>query len=213
MSARDLVAEIRPGLRDVEERIRRHPWLDALERGEVSRDALAAFAREQLLIIASDANGFSSMRRRFEFPPESDYLDGMLAGEHAALKVLPAFAQAARLRPPFEPIPECQAYPAYVAQLTRDGSVAEVAAAFLVNLEAWGGNCARMRDALRSRYRLSEEATTFFDLFSRPPDGFEERSLEVIDSGLRVGVDPRRIATAARLLQAYELMYWGGLPP
>jgi hypothetical protein len=34
----------------------------------------------------------------------------------------------------------------------------------------------------------------------------------VIDAGLARGVDPAGIARAARLLQAYELLFWDSLP-
>jgi hypothetical protein len=69
-----------------------------------------------------------------------------------------------------------------------------------------------MGAALRDRYGLSEEATTFFDLFSGPaPVGFEEGVQRVIDDGLRHGVTEADILRAARLLQSYELMFWDGV--
>lgn len=212
MSAAEIVRDIRAGLRDVDRRIRGHPWLAELEGGRVSRGALAAFAAQQLRIIPSDLRSFEALLARSPEAPERPYLEGMVAGERAALEALGPFAAAVGASPDDEPIPSCQAYPAFVAQLCRDGSGAEVAGAFLVNLEAWGANCARMRDALCERYGLPGEAVRFFDLFASPPEGFAERSLEVIEAGLRAGVEPRRVARASRILQAGELLYWDGLP-
>ena len=85
---------------------------------------------------------------------------------------------------------------------------AEFAGAFLVNLEAWGANCARMSRALGDGYGLTAQDVAFFNLFAAAPPGFEERGLDVVDEGLAAGVEPARIRRAARLLQGFELLYW-----
>lgn len=216
MDAAALVRRTRAALAETEARIRTHPWLDALERGEVSRRALAAFAGEQLEIIPSDRRSFSVLAGRHPDDPAGPYFIDMVAGEEAALEALESFAAAVGLtgarRRRYEPIPGCQAYPAYVAWLARDGGPAEVATAFLVNLEAWGANCARMRDALRDRYELPGDAVAFFDLFASAPPGFAGRCIEVAGAALASEEHAARAARAARLLQAYELLYWDSLP-
>ncbi len=111
----------------------------------------------------------------------------------------------------YQPMPGCQAYPAYVAWLAAYGSAADFAAAFLVNLPAWGRNCARMSEALKGRYGLSPEAVSFFDLFAAPAPEFEADSLRVIQWGMDRDVDLGGVARAARFIQAYELMYWDTL--
>ncbi len=83
--------------------------------------------------------------------------------------------------------------------------------AFLANLAAWATNCGRVAPALRDRYSAEEDAVAFFDFFVTPPPGFEERALAVVDEGLRAGDSPRRARRAARLLQAYELLFWDTL--
>jgi len=45
-----------------------------------------------------------------------------------------------------------------------------------------------------------------------PTTELQRTSLEVIDAGLAQGVEAASIARAARLLQAYELLYWNSLP-
>ena len=79
-----------------------------------------------------------------------------------------------------------------------------MALAFLANLESWGRSCARMRDALRPLH--GAEAVVFFAVFAEPPAGFEERALALIGTG-----EPASARRAARLLQAYELLYWDTL--
>jgi hypothetical protein len=216
MDAQALCAGLRQDLADVEERIKGNSWLAELSAGRLSTGALRTFAGEQLQIIPSDLRSFEVLSQRFAVDPAHGYLAGMANGERAALQALESFASAVGLDGPvrdgYEPLPGCQVYPSYVARLARDGTPAEVAGAFLVNLDAWGSCCALMGDALASTYQLDREDCAFFALFADPTTELERVSLGVIDAGLAEGVDPARIARAARLLQAYELLFWDSLP-
>jgi hypothetical protein len=95
-----------------------------------------------------------------------------------------------------------------MAWLALYASDAEVAAAYLVNFPAWGQNCGGLSRILKERFGLGEKEVAFFDLFASPPVTFEANALSVIQQGLDRGVESRVIRRAARLLQAYELMYW-----
>jgi hypothetical protein len=68
-----------------------------------------------------------------------------------------------------------------------------------------------MADALPSTYQLSWEDCALFAHFAGPTTELERISLKVIDAGLAQGVDPASIARAARLLQAFELLFWNSL--
>ncbi len=212
LQARQLIEETRRGMAPLEERIRRHPYLQALEARRLNRGKLAIFATQQRHIIASDLRSVALMVARAGSPATREFFLAMLQGERAALEALDAFANAVGL--PTErlgaadPLPGAFAYSGYVAWLALYGSPAEFAGAFLVNLEAWGANCGRMSRALRDGYGLTAADVAFFDLFAVPPPGFEERGLAVVDEGLAQGVDPAGLLRAARLLQGYELLYW-----
>lgn len=210
--AREVIQEARRGIAPAEERIRRHPYLQALEARQVDRGKLVIFAGQQRHIIESDLRSVALIVARCGSPTPREFFMGMLQGEHAALQALEAFGRALGFpSEPFgaaEPLPGAFAYSAFVAWLALYGSVAEFAGAFLVNLEAWGANCARMSRALRDGYGLTQEDVAFFELFAAPPAGFEERGLAVVEEGLVQGVEPACIRRAARLLQGYELLYW-----
>ncbi|HZU19268.1 MAG TPA: transcriptional regulator, partial [Candidatus Dormibacteraeota bacterium] len=103
------------------------------------------------------------------------------------------------------------AYAAYMAWLASHASAAEVAGAYLVNFATWGESCARMGAALKRHHGLAEAEVRFFDLFAEPDPDFEQQALAVVAEGLEQGVSERGIARAARLLQAYELLYWDTL--
>jgi thiaminase len=216
LDAQHLCARVRQDLVDVEERIRGNPWVAELEAGRLSTEALRAFAGEQHQVIASDLRSFEVLTQRFTAEPAHDYLASMTGGERVALQALGAFATAVGLDSPalqsYEPVSGCQAYPSYVARLARDGTPAEVAGALLVNLDAWGSCCARIADALPDTHQLAPQDCAFFAHFAGPTTELERSSLEVIDAGLAQGVEPASIKRAARLLQAYELLFWESLP-
>ncbi len=213
--ARQLIAETRAQLKAVEDKLFSHPYLAAVEEGRFTKEKLHLFAGEQYYIINSDLRSAALLVSRQAHGPNRDFFLGSLQGEAAARDALLAFAKALEMSEDdlraHEPMPGCQAYPAYVAWLAAYGSAADFAAAFLVNLPAWGSSCARMSAALKGKYGLSSEAVAFFDLFAAPAPEFEADSLRIIQDGLDRGVDPRGVARAARLIQAYELMYWDTL--
>ncbi len=204
MDAAGLLPVVRAELAPVERRLAEHRYLAELEAGRVPVESLRAFAGEQRAIITSDRRSFEHLAQRFPQPPAGGFFRDLAGGETEALRLLERFATAVELGPDYEPLAGCQAYPAYVAWLALNGSPADVALAFLANLESWGRSCARMRDALRPLYGADRVA--FFDFFAEPPAGFEERALALITTG-----GPASGRRAARLLQAYELLYWDTL--
>ncbi len=213
--ARELIAETRAQRKAVEDKLFAHPYLSAVEEGRISKEKLRLFAGEQYYIINSDLRSVALLVSRQGHGPNRDFFLGALRGEAAARDALLAFAGALEMSEDdlraYEPMPGCQAYPAYVAWLAAYASAADFAAAFLVNLPAWGGSCARLSAALKSKHGLSSEAVAFFDLFAAPAPEFEADSLRIIQDGLDRGVDLHGVARAARLIQAYELMYWDTL--
>jgi len=201
VDAAELLELVRAELAPVERRLDEHRYLAAVEAGRAPATSLQAFAGEQRALIASDRKSFEHLAHRFPEPPAADFFRDLAAGETEALALLDRFAAAVGLGGDYEPLPGCQAYPAYVAWLALNGSPADVALALLANLASWGRSCARMRDALRPHY--GGGAVAFFDFFAEPRAGFAERALALVATGDRVSA--RR---AARLLQAYELSYW-----
>jgi thiaminase len=215
MDARQLITETRDQLASVEQRMIDHAYVAALEAKRYAIERLRAFPGEQRHIISSDLRSIGLLINRHAHLPSRDYLLALLAGEASALETVNDLAAGLGMPPDdllaYEPMPGCQAYPAYVAWLAAYGSDADFAAAFLVNLPAWGTACGRVSAALRSQYGLDEKATAFLDAFAAPAPDFEEASLSVIQAGLDRGLDPKTIARAARMIQAYELQYWDTL--
>jgi thiaminase len=138
--ARQVIAEARQQIASLEDRIRRHPYLQALEARQVDRGRLAIFAGQQRHIIESDLRSAALIVARSQSQAAREFFIGMLQGERAALEKIEDFGKAAGLSADqflaTEPLPGAFAYSAYVAWLALFGSTAEFAGAFLVNLEA-----------------------------------------------------------------------------
>jgi thiaminase len=215
MDAMTLIDEISRDLQPVVDRLLTHPYIEALAAGRVPREQLHAVAGEQYAIIASDLKSVAHLIGRFGGTAEMQFFLDVLAGERAAWDGLHAFARALGMTETdleaYEPLAGAHAYTCYMAWLALYGSAAEVAAAYLVNFPAWGKNCGRLSEILKEHYGLTESDVVFFDGFAAPAPEFERSAREVIQRGLDTGVDARRIGRAARLLQAYELLYWDTL--
>ncbi len=210
-----LMGEMKDLLRPLEEKILRHRYLADLEEKKIGREKLRYFVGEQHRIITSDLRSVGLLLSRHGLPPGREFFWMVLQGEFEALKGLDQFASAlgitGRDLEAYEPLPEAQAYKAYMAWLSLFGSAAEVAGAFLANFPAWGANCGRMRKVLMEGYEFRGEDLYFLELFSTPMADFEEKARLVIDDGLSRGVTTSTIKEASRMLQGYELMFWDGL--
>jgi thiaminase len=193
----------------------RNRFVDLLETGGVPRDRLTWLAGEQFRIVGSDQRSFALLAARFPDPPAGEMFLSLAQGEVHALRLLADFAAALGWGEPelraYEPRPLAQAYPAYLAWSALFGTCSGVALAMLANLEEWGGYCARVAEALMTRYDLSEAAVGFFRFFAESPPGFTEQATSVVDAGLAAGEDPQQAVRAALVLHAYEIAFWGAL--
>lgn len=215
VQAQELLAAIQSQLRPLEERLKAHQYVAALEEGQIALENLRLFAGEQYSIITSDLRSVAFLLSRHSNLTSRTYLLTTLQGEAAAHTALLNFAAALGMDEQelqgYEPLPGCQAYTAYVAWLALYGSEAELATAFVVNLPVWGLNCGRMSSALQSVYKLDSKAVAFFDLFAQVPQEAGAEVVRVIQEGLDRGILVQAITRAARLIQAYELMFWDTL--
>jgi thiaminase len=212
VEAKKLLGELRGELADVENQIRNHPYLKNLEGKQVSQANLKAFAGEQYNIIRSDLRSDALMVTRFGTTNNGKMLRDIMDGEVQALGMLLDFAKALGLDEDqlrsYEPRPGAQAYPAYAASLALYGSEADIAAALLMNFSIFGENTGRMSAALKSNYGLTPRDVAFFDFFASPMPDFECDALAMIEAGLEHGAEPYAAKRAARLLQAYEKLFW-----
>jgi hypothetical protein len=194
-------------------------FIPLIASGDLPRQRLADLAGEEHRIIASDLVSFGYLAARFAGSAATPFFTGLADGERAAQDLLLTLAAAlgageAELEA-YEPRPGCQAYPSCVASLALSAPAAEVAVALVANFDAWGGYCAAVSQALRDHpeYGVDEQARGFFDFFATPVPEVEAEVLAVVQESIDAGQAPGFTSTLrhARLLQAYELMFWNTL--
>ena len=199
-------------LADLEAKIRAHPYVAAIEAGEIARQRLRIFVAEQFHIICGDLRGMGHLVSRWWGRESGPLCSGAVLGEQAALEALQSMASNLGMTHEdlleYEPMAGAHAYGAYMAWLAHYGEDAQVAAAFAVNFPAWGDNCARLSAALKSQYQMTNEEVRFFDQFAQPAPELPDVAAAVVDAALLRGVSERVIKRAVRLLQEYELMFW-----
>ncbi|MGX9888227.1 thiaminase II/PqqC family protein [Streptomyces sp. NPDC002276] len=184
-----------------------NPLVARIETGTAPIETLATLALEQHRVIPADRRAFLHLAQRETTTPEAaDFFEFVAAGEAMAGERLTAFAEACgvdeeRLRA-YEPLPGCQAYPAYVAWLALNADPTDVVAALTSNFAEWGGYCATIAGALRSEYGFTEEACGFFDFFAEPSPELDEKAARA--SGANKGL----VNTYSTLLKHYEAMFW-----
>ncbi|WP_406438874.1 transcriptional regulator [Streptomyces sp. NBC_01613] len=194
-----------------------NPLVPLIARGEASRDTLATLALEQHWVIPADRRAFLHLAQRAKEEPEAAAFFEMLAeGEALAGPKLEAFAAACGVDAPrteaYEPLPGCQAYPAYVAWLALNASPTDTVLAITANFSAWGGYCERIARALRAHYGFKDEACAFFDFFAKPAPELDRKATAAIQAGLDTGFLNEELAHGyGRLLQNYEAMFWATL--
>ncbi|MGW6544981.1 thiaminase II/PqqC family protein [Streptomyces massasporeus] len=197
---------------------RANPLVPRIAEGTAPLTVLAALALEQTWVIPADRRAFESLAARGEAtdPRAAAFLTALAEGEALAGERLTAFTRACGVDEPgeasYEPLPGCQAYPAYVAWLALNASPADAVLALTANFSAWGGYCATIATALRERYGFTDEACAFFDFFAQPLPELDRMAEAAVQEALDTGrLDERRAHTYGRLLQTYEAMFWNAL--
>jgi len=184
--------------------------------GRLPLERIAALAAEEYWIGESDRRSFLHLAARFPDAPAADFFLGLAASEGPArahlLRLAAALGRTEADLAAYQPQPGCQAYAAYVAWLALNGSQADVALALVANFAAWGGYCGAVAAGLREHYGLSGEETAFFDFFAAPVPEVEELAGAVARVSLGPGGEvPASARRHARMVQAYELMFWNTL--
>ncbi|MER6225756.1 thiaminase II/PqqC family protein [Streptomyces sp. 900105755] len=194
-----------------------NPLVPLVAGGRTSLETLAALALEQHRVIPADRRAFLHLAQRASGDPAAAGFFTMLAeGEELAAERLGAFAEAcgvdAERMQAYEPLPGCQAYPAYISWLALNAAPADAVLAVTANFATWGTYCATIAQGLRTHYGFTDEACAFFDFFAEPAPALDQQAEAAVQAGLDSGrLDERRVYTYGRLLQAYEEMFWTSL--
>ncbi|MFF4117392.1 thiaminase II/PqqC family protein [Streptomyces sp. NPDC001714] len=194
-----------------------NPLVRLVAGGRASLETLAALALEQHRVIPADRRAFLHLAQRaVEEPAAAGFFTVLAEGEELAAERLGAFTEACEVdderRQAYEPLPGCQAYPAYISWLALNADPTDAVLAVTANFATWGTYCATIAQGLRTHYGFSDEACAFFDFFATPAPALDVQAAEAVQAGLDSGrLDEKRVYAYGRLLQAYEEMFWTSL--
>lgn len=191
-------------------------FVQLVSEGRMPVERLAAVAGEEYWIGESDRRSFLYLAARFPDPPAVDFFLGLAAVESPARTQLLRYAAALKLSEQdlqrYEQKPGCQAYASYVAWLALNASLSDVSLALVANFAAWGSYCGAVAQGLRRHYGLNDEDVEFFDFFATPAPEVEQLASAVARHSLgAASTVPDSTRRHARLVQAYELMFWNTL--
>ncbi|MEU9451810.1 transcriptional regulator [Streptomyces sp. NPDC048277] len=194
-----------------------NPFVPRVAGGRARLETLAVLALEQHHVIPADHRAFLHLAQRAaEEPAAAGFFTTLAEGEELAAERLGAFMVACgvderRMRA-YEPLPGCQAYPAYISWLALNASPTDAVLAITANFATWGTYCARIAEGLRTHYGFTDEACGFFDFFAEPAEALDQQAEAAVEAGLDTGRLNTALAyTYGRLLQAYEQMFWTSL--
>lgn len=211
MEAMSLLKDVRDWLAPLNQKILGHPYITEAEKGTLHLDKVKAFVTNQYYIVSYDIKSLALMLSRSATRKEADFFKNVLNGDVEGLGLLVKLSECLGFSveelEKYTAIPEAVAYTHYLAALACFASPGEQAMALIVNLPVWGSNCGKLSKALRERYGTGE--TGFLDIFASPMEEAEKKAMQVMEGYLPARRE--HMKKAAKLIQAYELMFWNGI--
>jgi hypothetical protein len=212
--AKLLLRDVQTALRDVDEQMRSHPYPALVSAKRPSIESLQSFPGHQYHILCSDIRSFSTLVSRFGNSVSRDFFIELLECERDNLDRLVVMGSRFDMSEDdlsnYEVTPKGFACATFLAHEALYAPAAEIALGFLVNVAAWGHNCARTSAALRDGYGFDADDTEFLDTCADMPF-FEIPALRIIQEGLDSGDSPKLMRRGARLFQAYAKMFWDAM--
>lgn len=183
----DLNRELHPLLQSIVT----HRYVQALEEGRVSREALKTLATQQYHIVSHGVQNIAFLLARCGHQPSRKKLNEFLQAEFAVREAVLRFAEALGLSEidlragPM--LLEAMMFSYYETFVCLYGSDADLITAFYFDAKVWIANAMRVSRALQMHYGLSREAVRFFEMYAnyQPKD---EEVLPYIQNALERGV-------------------------
>jgi hypothetical protein len=178
------------------------------------RQRVIEFAAQQAHLLASDQRSLLYLAVRFTGTPAGRLFAELADTSRHAADMLVLFAEAvgadktelnARA-----PLPGCLAYPAFTAWFALNASAEDAALAMAAVGVSWEENLAVVAAAIRGNpaLKVNDRASAFFDVAATSGSRLGERALAVVEDGRRHGRRPVLAHRYARLLDAYQRMFW-----
>ncbi len=195
-SKSDFIDDLQRNLSSIVDTTIYHPYIQELEKKQISKDKLEIFVCEQFHIIANDKRNFAFMISKTSNDTASKLFIDCLNAELKALENLMVFAEALDINEikleSYEPLSGCQTYTNYLTKLAVYGSDVEILAALVIDLPVWGNNCGKMSYILQENYGFARKSCMFLDNFALDlPEEFINKSKELIISSIAIPLNEK----------------------
>lgn len=214
LTASTLIEQIRQDLGPLMNKIVTHRYLDALEQKKVPEDALKILASQQYRIVTNGIRNIALIVSRYGDLPSRTILNDFLQAEFAVREAVQKFAKAVGLEgAELENAPILAGalmFSYFETFICLYGCDADLITAFFFDAQVWISNARRVSQALQTRYGLSQEAVTFFDMYANY-QASESAVIPPVQAALDRGVPAFQIREATRLLLEYELAFWDAM--
>jgi len=209
MNGFKILNEIREKLKKLNEEILEHPYVKDAEAGTLNRDKIVSFITNQAYIVYHDARSLAVMLSRVKHDDEIKFFRTILDGDLNAIKELETLCNELDVDCwSFRNVtPGAASYTHYLAWLALYANPGESALALTVNLPVWGSNVKRLLNAFRSKYGLRNLG--FLELFARDYSFLEKLAAPIIERYYMTSKE--RYYVIARMIQAYEKMFWDAI--
>jgi hypothetical protein len=212
--AQRLIRDVQTAQRDADEQLRSHPYPALVSAKQVSITSLQSFPGHQYHILCSNLRSFSILVGRFGSSTSRDFFMELQECSRDSLDRLVVMGSSLGMTEDdlteYEVTPRGFACATFLAHEALYATSAEIALGYLVNIAARAHNCARTSAALHNSYGFDADDTEFLDAAAQMPS-FEIPARRIIQESLNRGDSPQLMRRAARLFQAYEMMFWDAM--
>lgn len=209
MTGPKILTEIRKYLSNLNKEILNHPYIADAEAGKLDKEKISLFAANQAYIVYHDARSLAVMLSKARYNDELKFFRVVLEGDLKAINELGKLCNELSIDcwsfKNVRPVAAC--YTHYLAWLALYANPGESALALTVNLPVWGSNVRRLLNAFKNKYSLRN--LNFLELFAQDYRFLEELASPIIERYYEVSKE--RYYLIARMIQAYEKMFWDSI--
>lgn len=212
MDARELLNTVRRELEPLNNSILNHPLVRDAENRTLSINTVKAFVTNQWYIVNHDLRSIAIAMSKTRNIQELLVMKDLLDGDYHALLELRKLMRELGIDEndpvTMNVLPDAIAYTHYLSWLANYTEPCEFAFALIVNLPVWGDVVYKLGQALRIKYGIRE--TGLFDAFKGPFDELENKVINIVNNCLDSS-RTARLRGIARVIQAYEKMFWDSI--
>lgn len=205
MTPLEFIEKLRHELKDINDKILKHPFITEAVQGNLSLDKIKLFVENQFYIASNDSKALAIMYSRAEYPDNEFFLK-LLVSHQKALERLRDLINYFKIDlREIKVNARIVSYTHFFFNLAFLGSLQEQIVAILINFPIFIEAINKLGKALKENYQIQE--VSFFQEAKWDRE-LEYLALKILE---KYNLQDEKIKRTARLIQEYELEYWDSL--